>query len=220
MSLATSGALGGWLSALSPDNRQIPAWAPIPQEVQARALQELRSDTGIREAVTRSSAPCQEAEAHEPTCGVCRCPLAGTVTQAWPAQCGHVLHLDCHLDLFRHAPSDERVYCPICRVDEAGDPRPTRCAHGNLDRCNFTRDGSRPCGQRCRMEQSDAPLRRPPVPHLSPGGTLGRGRRPAPRPLPRRAGAGLRDRWLQRRPQRRQRRRDRPHEEARGRPKR
>ena len=28
--------------------------------------------------------------------------------------------------------------------------RPTRCAHGNLDRCTLTRDGSRPCGQRCR----------------------------------------------------------------------
>ena len=150
LGITTAATLGAWLSALSPDDEQIQAWAQIPHEVQARALHELRSETCIRGAVTRSSDPCQAAEAHEPTCGLCCCPLAGTETQAWPGQCGHVLHLECHLDLFRHAPPDERVYCPTCRIDEAGDPRPTRCAHGNLDRCTLTRDGSRPCGQRCR----------------------------------------------------------------------
>ena len=150
LSLTTPGALREWLSTLASDDQQIPLWAYIPPEVQERAMHELRVDAIVQDVIIRSSAPCQAVEAHEPSCGVCRCPLAGTATQAWPAGCGHVLHLDCHLDLFRHAPPGERIYCPTCRTDEAGDPRPTRCVHGNRDQCSLTHDGSRPCGQRCR----------------------------------------------------------------------
>ena len=110
----------------------------------------LRVDAIIQDGIIRSSGPFRAVEAQEPTCGVCRSPLASATTQAWPSGCGHVLHLECHLDLYRHAPPGERIYCPTCRMDEAGDPRPTRCVHGSRDRCSATRDGSRPCGQRCR----------------------------------------------------------------------
>ena len=113
-------------------------------------MQELRVDAIIQDFIIRSSAPLQAIEAHDPTCGVCRNPLANTATQAWPSGCGHVLHLDCHLELFHHAPPAGRIYCPTCRMDEAGDPRPTRCMNGSLEQCSSTTDGSHPCGQRCR----------------------------------------------------------------------
>ena len=122
LGLTTPSALSRWLTTLTVDNQRVRLWAYIPPDAQERAMQELRVDAIIQDIVIRSSAPLQAIEAQDPTCGVCRNPLANTVTQSWPSGCGHVLHLDCHLELFHHAPLAGRIFCPTCRMDEAGDP--------------------------------------------------------------------------------------------------
>ena len=109
LNLTTPDALRGWLSALATDSQRVLLWAYIPPEVQERAMHELRVDAIIQDGIIRSSAPFRAVEAQEPTCGVCRSPLASATTQAWPSGCGHVLHLECHLDLYRHAPPGERI---------------------------------------------------------------------------------------------------------------
>ena len=112
LNLTTPDELREWLSTLATDEQRIPRWAYLPSEVQERAMHELRADAIIQDVIIRSSAPFQAVEAHEPSCGVCRSPLAGSATQAWPSGCGHVLHLDCHLELYRHAPPGRKDLLP------------------------------------------------------------------------------------------------------------
>ena len=176
LELTTPEALREWLSTLASDGQRIPTWAQIPQEVQTRALHELRSEAGIQEAIIRSSAPCQAIEAHEPTCGVCRCPLAGTDTQAWPADCGHVLHLDCHLDLFRHAPPRRASLLPHVpgRRGRGPAPHPLRPRQsGPMQPHTRWIKAVRAALPPQRMEQGGAALNRFTLPRLPPqqGGT-------------------------------------------------